>query len=173
MLIFITRAYDNRLPQHFSNLFLQIKFGDIVTRFRLDTKISTENNEEVMILDLIKLHYLFTNESKSLEKLIKSDILEIRITVGDKFNEKVICGSKCECLLGLPSFLPIGNALYTKKQIFLFDSNDYALINLSVYLGLSCDKVTGIEKIKVSLNKHYEVYIPEMHYMSVDPLPIE
>ena len=174
LLVFTTKIYDSKFPVFTGNLHLQVKFGDIVTRFRLDSmKKTSENNEEVLVIDLLKVHYFFSNDSKTLKKLIKSKLLEFRITIGDKFGEKVLGASNCECLSGLPVSMSLGNALYTKKQILLFDSSDEVCCNLSVYLGLSCDKLIDTTSIKVSLTKFQEVYIPEMHFMSVDPLPVE
>lgn len=173
LLIFITKIFDSKISNFQPNLYLQIKFGDIVTRFLIDPKKTSENNEIVCVMDLIKMHYFFSNEAKNLKKLIKSELLEFRITIGDKFSENVLGSSKSACLFGLPYELPLGNALYTKKQLCLFNSSDEVLCNLSVCLGLSCDKQVRAHSIKVSLSKHCEVYIPEMHFMSVDPLPIE
>ncbi|OMJ88194.1 hypothetical protein SteCoe_9928 [Stentor coeruleus] len=173
LLVFLSKLYEFKLPEHCSNLYIQIKFGEIISAYKFHAKKTVENNEQVIVMDLIKLHYMFTSEGKTLEKLIKSDIMEIRLTIGDKFNERVLGGSKTQCLIGLPNTLELHNALYTKKQIYLFNSNDTIIGNLSVFLGLSCDKITETSKIKVALNKHHEVYIPEFYFMTIDPLPVE
>lgn len=158
------------LPLNNSSVYLQIKFSDIMTRFKIDKKLQ---NKEPLLLDLIKLHYFFSVDGKSLNKLIESDVLEFQLSVGEKNNEKIIGSSNCQCLLDLPRDLPVKNALYTKKQIFLFSPQGSVVGNMSVYIGLSCDKITKSSKIKVSLSKNHEVYIPDMHFISVDPLPVE
>jgi hypothetical protein len=173
LLVLVSRLYDLKITESCPELYFHIKFNDILTKFRIKIKKCLENNEEVLILDLIKLHYIYSAEGKSLEKLINSDILELRLTKGEKYEDKVIGTSKTECLLGLTGHMSISSALYTKKQILLFDENDKKTGNLSVFIGLSCDKIFLSSKIKVSLNKIHEVYIPELHYITTDPLPIE
>lgn len=172
ILIFINRIYDAKFNKNLKNLHIHIKFDEIVTSFKIKLKEKQENSEKVFVVDLLKVHYILSGEGKSLEKLINSEILEIKLTNSDKYNEKSIALSKSQCLQGLPMTLKPSEAFYTKKQILLFSPSDEVLSNFSIYFGLSCDKLIDSKTIKVPLNKVLDFYIPDFHFVTVDPLPV-
>lgn len=172
ILVFISKIYEAKFNKNLKNLHIHLKFEEIVTSFKIKLREKEENGERLFVVDLLKVHYVLVAEGKSLEKLINSEVLEIKLTNSEKYNEKSIALSKSQCLKGLPVKLKASEAYYTKKQILLFSPSDEVLCNLSVYVGLSCDKTLDYTRVKVPLNKVFDFYIPDFHYMSVDPLPI-
>lgn len=173
VLLFVHKLFDTKLNMKLKNLHIHVKFGEIVTSFRLKMKKSFENKEEVFVVDLLKVHYVFTSETRSLEKLVNSEILQFKLNNSERYVDKAIGMSKSQCLSDLPSDMSIGSALFSKKQILMFNSEDQVICNMAVYLGLSADKTVDSKSIKIGLNKVHDFYIPDFHFITVDPLPIE
>ena len=119
------------------------------------------------------MHYLFSSPEKSISAFLGFFILEMRITETEKYEERVLASTKGKVLSDLPSSLPTGNALYQKKQMLFFNDRNETICNLSVNIGISCDKLFPSKKIKVLMTKQKDTYIPESHFMTADPLPNE
>ena len=116
---------------------------------------------------------MFSSPEKSIKNFLNLFVLEMRITETEKFDEKILGTTKGRVLSDLPSNLPFANAMYQKKQMIFFNSFNETICNLSVNVGISCDKLFPSKKIKVLMTKQKDTYIPESQYMSTDPLPNE
>lgn len=140
-----------------------------MTTFPINFSVTENCGEPCVKLDHLRMHFMFTAQEKNLKDFLNSDSLVIKL----KADKKLVATSKENSLNGIPINLPIGCALYQKKQVLLFDSNGKTIGNLTLILGLSCDKLIPSKKIKVLLEKKHNVYVPEDQYMTTDPLPKE
>lgn len=66
----------------------------------------------------------------------------------------------------------LDTAMYETKQLILFNDLNKPIVNLKIVAGLSNDHSVPREKIKVLLNKFFDVYVAENSYMTSDPLPL-
>ena len=156
-----------------SDFYLHYKFGKQTTSFPFEWKVVKNKAENCIFLNILKVHYLFCDTEKSIKQFLNSFSLEIQLSESQNPNEKIVCKSKEPGLSELSSSLPLGYALCQRKQTVLFDKQNKPMCTLGVVLGISCDKVVQSKKIKVLMDKYQEVYVPESHYFTVDPLPTE
>ena len=158
------------LPKTF---FLHYNFAGHITTFEIKSSPLTTEFEPYLPINISRMHYLFSSPEKSIKNFLNVFVFEMRITEGDKFEERVIATTKGKVLNELPSTLPMGVALTQKKQMLFFNADNETMCNMSVHIGLSCDKFFPSKKIKVLMSKQKETYIPESHFMTTDPLPLE
>ncbi|CAG9333661.1 unnamed protein product [Blepharisma stoltei] len=169
ILLLATNLYDFKGLINCSNLSLSFNFSGHITTFPIVLTVSENYGEPCIALGSTRMHFLFTAQEKSLKDFLNSNSLEVTIKEG----KKPMAASRENSLTGLPISLPVGCALYQKKQVLLFDAKGSVKGNLSLIIGLSCDKNIPSKKIKVLLEKKQNAYIPEDHYMTTDPLPKE
>lgn len=171
VLILATKIFDYQpLPKSF---YLHYNFSGHITTFEVKSVPIVDEYEPYLQINMARMHYLFSSPEKSIKNFLALFIFEMRITETEKFDEKVIAATKGKILSDLPYNLPIGQALYQKKQMLFFNTENETMCNMSIHVGLSCDKMFPSKKIKVLMNKQKETYIPESHYMTTDPLPLE
>lgn len=171
VLFFATKIFDyQKLPKSY---YIHFNFSGHITSFFVNNKPILDEYEPYIPLTIARMHYLFSSPEKSIANFLSLFILEMRITETEKYEEKVIGSTKGKVLNDLPCNLPIGNALYQKRQMLFFTENNEKLCNLSLNIGISCDKLFPSKKIKVLMTKHKDTYIPESHFMTTDPLPQE
>ncbi|OMJ76036.1 hypothetical protein SteCoe_23177 [Stentor coeruleus] len=166
-----TKIFDyQKLPKSF---YLHFNFSGHITTFYINNLPITNEYEPYIPLSIARMHYLFSSPEKSIKSFLSMFIFEMRITHKEKFEEKVIAATKGKILSDLPSNMPYGNALYQKKQMLFFNESNETMCNLSINVGISCDKLIPSKKIKVMMNKQKDTYIPESQFMTTDPLPQE
>ena len=152
---------------------MHYNFSGHITTFLIENNPIADEYESYISLSHARMHYLFSSPEKSIHNFLSLFIFEMRLTEGEKFDERILAETKGKVLSELPSNLSTSNALYHKKQMIFFDSLNQALCNLSLNIGLSCDKLFPSTKIKVLMTKHTDIYIPESHFITTDPLPQE
>ena len=171
ILFVASKIFDfSKLPKNF---YIHFNFSGHITSFFISNSPVFSENDPFIPLTITRLHYLFSSPEKSIKNFLNLFVLEMRITETEKFDEKILGTTKGKVLSDLPSNLPFANAMYQKKQMIFFNSFNETICNLSVNVGISCDKLFPSKKIKVLMTKQKDTYIPESQYMSTDPLPNE
>ncbi|CAG9311247.1 unnamed protein product [Blepharisma stoltei] len=153
-----------------TNLHIHFCFGDFVTSAQIAWN-SDKENEGVIPINFMRMHYIFYNPEKTLKNFLKNFGVGIKITEGPKYDDPLVAKSNGKIFKDFPSSLPFGNALLEKKQMELFDKDCNEQCSLTLMVCLSYDKLMSSKDIKVPLTKKYDVYFTEDHYMTIDTLP--
>ncbi|CAG9321748.1 unnamed protein product [Blepharisma stoltei] len=132
-----------------------------------------EDEQGISPIDIMRLNYLFYSPNKTLKKFFQNFILEIRITNGPKVEDSLLAQTSGKVLTKFPETLKLGSALYEKWQMDMFNFDRKEMCSLTLIIGLSFDKKVPSNRINVNLDKHHDAYIPEDHYMTVDPFPTQ
>lgn len=130
-----------------------------------------EDLNSVIQINMMRLTYVFFSPKKSLKTFLRNLQLEIRITNGPNIDDPLIAQTKGKVLSKFPDNLDVGNALMEQFHMAMFDSLRSEVCSLTLVSGLSFDKIIPSKKIDANLNKCFDAYIPDDHFMTPDPFP--
>lgn len=162
------------LLEHFSNsklgpmkgLCLAYKFCDDLTFFPIDDCSARRP------LNCMKVSYFYHQESRHPRQFFESLCPELRLTQGSDW-KKWIAKSNIALLKDFPYDLPKQYAMAQSMHSVLFDRRQEPVVTVSLKAGVSADHLVNSQNIKSIMAKHSDIYIPERHYCTTDPLPAE
>jgi hypothetical protein len=143
-------------------LHLAYKFSDQLTFFPLDRAMDT--------LNCMKVSYFYHQEQRPPGHFLKTFVAEIRVTQGADYSQWV-AKTSMPLLKDFPGDLPNFTALAQSAHTVLFDHSQEPVLHLSLKAGVSADHLVNSKNIKSMMTKESDIYIPDPHYCTTDPLP--
>ena len=135
--------------------------------YRNDFEVKIEGNE--VVVKRLKLYYFFSSPDKSIRKFLNEAKMKVILHCGSEH----LASGESLLLYHFPSTLPMAMALTQTRVISLFPTSDSTPMDLSMTIGLSCDRHYQSKYLKVELTKVNDVYLPEAHYFNGTPLPAD
>ena len=133
--------------------------------YRNEFDVKIEGNE--VIVNKLKMYYFFSSPDKPIRKFLNETKMKVVLHTGSDH----LASGESQLLYHFPSTLPMGMALTQSRIMSLFPSAHSAPMDLSMTIGLSCDRYYLSKYLKVDLTKVNDVYLPEAHYFNGTPLP--
>jgi hypothetical protein len=143
-------------------LHLAYKFSDQLTFFPLDGATDT--------LNCMKVSYFYHQEQRPPGPFLKTFVAEIRVTQGTDWS-RWVGKTSMSLLKDFPDDMPPRTALAQSAHTVLFDHSQEPVLHLSLKAGVSADHLVNSKNIKSMMAKQSDIYIPDPHYCTTDPLP--
>lgn len=161
VLCFIESFSCSKLTQ--IGLCLAYKFCDHLTFFPISASVDSQ-------LNAMKVSFFYHQEGRTPRHFFGSCNSELRITRGTEWN-RWVAKANINLLKDFPSDFPIQSAMVQSVNTVLFNRREEPMITLSLKAGISADHYVNSKNIKSIMVKHAEIYIPDQHYCTTDPLP--